>query len=63
MTVATNQHSTLLLIYRNIKPTAIPTSGYELHNITEGKRVFGQVASRVGTAVSVRVTSGQQLEK
>jgi len=61
MTVATNQQSTLLLIYRNIKPTNITTFQYDLHNITEAKQVFGQTAGRAGTAVSFTVTSGQQL--
>lgn len=61
MTVATNQHSTLLSIYRNIQPTTLPTSQYELQNITEGKQFYSQIAGRAGTAVSFPVTSGQQL--
>jgi len=63
MAVAPNQHSTLLLIYRNIKPTTIPTSQYELHNITEGNQFSGQIAGRAGIAVSFPVTSGQQFWK
>jgi hypothetical protein len=63
MPVATNQHSTLLLIYRNMKPTTIATSQYELHNITEGNQFSGQIAVRVGIAVSFPVTSGKQFWK